>query len=143
MTQKFFRPKFFLTHKDLVWFYRINLPNQNRLNQRLTKPNTLDLSLVSYFSRQAIFWAELRSSHLPGCDWLAGLENTLNCRQYCRQICGSSNTISLLRIFGNPNKMLDWRTNPNLILLTNIRVCPSILYSNAGFNAESTKLNKH
>ena len=89
---------------------------------------------ISYFSRQAIFWAELRSSHLPGCDWLAGLENTLNCRQYCRQICGSSNTISLLRIFGNPNKMLDWRTNPNLILLTNIRVCPSILYSNAGFN---------
>ena len=90
---------------------------------------------ISYFSRQAIFWAELRSSHLPGCDWLAGLENTLNCRQYCRQICGSSNTISLLRIFGNPNKMLDWRTNPNLILLTNIRVCPSILYSNAGFSA--------
>ena len=27
-------------------------------------------------------------------------------------------SLSLLQIFGNPNKMLDWRTN--LILLTNI-----------------------
>ena len=97
---------------------------------------------ISYFSRQAIFWAELRSSHLPGCDWLAGLENTLNCRQYCRQICGSSNTISLLRIFGNPNKMLDWRTNPNLILLTNIRVCPSILYSDTDFITQSSWYNQ-
>ena len=30
--------------------------------------------------------------------------------------------------------MLDWRTNSNLILLTNIWVCPSILYSDAGFS---------
>ena len=54
---KFFRPKFFfvskisktqifLTQKDLVWFYAINLPNQNLLNKRLSKLNTLDLSLV-------------------------------------------------------------------------------------------------
>ena len=48
LTENFFRPKFFLTKKDLVWFYGINLPNQNCLNQRLTKLNTLDLSLVLY-----------------------------------------------------------------------------------------------
>ena len=46
-TQKFFRHKFFFTKKDLVWFYGINLPNQNCLKQRLSKLNTLDLSLVS------------------------------------------------------------------------------------------------
>ena len=28
--------------------------------------------------------------------------------------------MSLLQIFANPNKMLDWLTNSNLILLTNI-----------------------
>ena len=44
--KNFFGPKFFLTKKDLTWFYGINLPNQNRLNQRLSKLNTLDLSLV-------------------------------------------------------------------------------------------------
>ena len=35
---------------------------------------------------------------------------------------------SLLEIFGNPSKLLNWPTNPNLILLTNI------LYSDEGFN---------
>ena len=41
------------------------------------------LKAISYVSRlpPGHFRAELRSSHLPGCDWLAGLENTLNCRQ--------------------------------------------------------------
>ena len=31
----------FLTQKDLVWFYGIKLPNQNRLSQRLSKLNFL------------------------------------------------------------------------------------------------------
>ena len=47
--KNFFGPKFFSPQKDLVWFYTINLPNQNLLNQRLSKLNTLDLSLVLYF----------------------------------------------------------------------------------------------
>ena len=77
-----------------IRFYstRHNQPDQH--SSRFASAATR-LKTVSYFSRQAVFGAELRSSDLPGCDWLAGLENTLNCRQYCRQICGSSNTISL------------------------------------------------
>ena len=35
-----------MTQKDLVWFYAISLPNQNLWNQRLSKLNILDLSLV-------------------------------------------------------------------------------------------------
>ena len=35
--------------------------------------------------------------------------------------------------------MLDWRTNPNLILPTNIRICPSTVYSDAGFNIPGVK----
>ena len=46
LDSKFFKTQIFLTQKDLVWFYAINLPNQNLLNQRLSKLNTLDLSLV-------------------------------------------------------------------------------------------------
>ena len=42
--------------------------------------------------------------------------------------------VSLLQIFGHPNKILDWQTNSNIILFTNIRVCPNTLYSNAGFS---------
>ena len=41
---------------------------------------------------------------------------------------------SLQRIFGNPFKTLNRQTNPNPILLTNILVCPNILYSDAGFS---------
>ena len=37
------------------------------------------------------------------------------------------------QIFGHPNTMLDWRANSNIILHTNIRVCPNTVYSNAGF----------
>ena len=48
LTQKMFRPKFFLTEKDLVWSFGINQPNQILVNQRLSKLNTLDLSLVSF-----------------------------------------------------------------------------------------------
>ena len=52
----FSEPNFFLTQKDLVWFYGINLPNQNRLNQRLFKLNTLDIILVllSLMKRQIL-----------------------------------------------------------------------------------------
>ena len=46
LDSKIFQIQISLTQKDLVWFYCINLPNQNRLNQRLSKLNTLDLSLV-------------------------------------------------------------------------------------------------
>ena len=42
-------------------------------------------------------------------------------------------SVSLLQIFGHPNKMLDWRANRHITLHTNIRVCPNILYSNASF----------
>ena len=38
------------------------------------------------------------------------------------------------QIFGHPNTMLDWRANSNMILHTNIRVCPNTVYSNAGFS---------
>ena len=37
------------------------------------------------------------------------------------------------QIFGHPNTMLDGRANSNIILHTNIRVCPNTVYSNAGF----------
>ena len=43
--KKFSDPNFF-TQKDLVWFFGVNQPNQNHLNQRLSKLNTLDQSLV-------------------------------------------------------------------------------------------------
>ena len=36
------------------------------------------------------------------------------------------------QIFGHPNTMLDWRANSNIILHTNIRVCPNTVYSNKG-----------
>ena len=45
-------------------------------------------------------------------------------------------SVSLLRIFGHPNTLLDWRANSNLIFHTNIRVCPNTLYSNAGFSGQ-------
>ena len=41
-----------------------------------------------------------------------------------------------------PNKMLDWRTNPNLILPTNIRVCPSTVYSDAGFSTSGAPVGQ-
>ena len=37
------------------------------------------------------------------------------------------------------SEMLDWRTNPNLILPTNLRVCPSTVYSDTGFIIYSFK----
>ena len=64
MDSKIFKTQIFLTQKDLVWFYAINLPNQNLLNQRLSKLNTLDLCLVVLQKLSA----ELDDSRIFQCD---------------------------------------------------------------------------
>ena len=47
------------------------------------------------------------------------------------------------QIFGHPNTMLDWRANTNMILQTNIRVCPNTVYSNAGFTSCTVSFHLH
>ena len=88
--KNFSDPNFFFTKKDLVWFYGLNLPNQNHLNQRLSKLNTLDLSLVDHWY---VKWT-----------WL-GMENNTKMKVLSTEITINSLLLSKTTLFTIYNKI--------------------------------------
>ena len=61
-------------------------------------------------------------------------QEQLNVDIFSSHCCKYLQYLQYWQIFGHLNTMLDWQANSNMILHTNIRVCPNTVYSNAGFN---------
>ena len=92
------------------------------------KPNNLYLSFPS--NMQIISQEQLNVDIFSSQESWSGAAPRMRTSSQC--LC--CKYLQYWQIFGHPNTMLDWRANSNIILHTNIRVCPNTVYSNAGFS---------
>ena len=95
------------------------------------KPNNLYLSFPS--NMQIISQEQLNVDIFSSQESWSGAAPRMRTSSQCL-CCKYLQYLQYWQIFGHPNTMLDWRANSNIILHTNIRVCPNTVYSNAGFN---------
>ena len=95
------------------------------------KPNNLYLSFPS--NMQIISQEQLNVDIFSSQESWSGAAPRMRTSSQCL-CCKYSQYLQYWQIFGHPNTMLDWRANSNIILHTNIRVCPNTVYSNAGFS---------
>ena len=94
------------------------------------KPNNLYLSFPS--NMQIISQDQLNVDIVSSQESWSGAAPRMRTSSQC--LCYKYlQYLQYWQIFGHPNTMLDWRANSNIILHTNIRVCPNTVYSNAGF----------
>ena len=94
------------------------------------KPNNLYLSFPS--NMQIISQEQLNVDIFSSQESWSGAAPRMRTSSQCL-CCKYLQYLQYWQIFGHPNTMLDWRANSNIILHTNIRVCPNTVYSNAGF----------
>ena len=94
------------------------------------KPNNLYLSFPSNI--QIISQEQLNVDIFSSQESWSGAAPRMRTSSQCLS-CKYLQYLQYWQIFGHPNTMLDWRANSNIILHTNIRVCPNTVYSNAGF----------
>ena len=95
------------------------------------KPNNLYLSFPS--NMQIISQEQLNVDIFSSQESWSGAAPRMRTSSQCL-CCKYLQYLQYWQIFGHPNTMLDGRANSNIILHTNIRVCPNTVYSNAGFS---------
>ena len=99
------------------------------------KPNNLYLSFPS--NMQIISQEQLNVDIFSSQESWSGAAPRMRTSSQCL-CCKYLQYLQYWLIFRHPNTILDGRTNSNIILHTNIRVCPNTVYSNAGFSRNTT-----